>query len=458
EPDVDVVARGLQRQSSARRNERRPGDAPPRPAGGQPADDVGAEGGPAGAAGRHRTGEPGGHLRTAIRSLGRVRRAARRLAGMVLVSGAVRSRAGNRVRRRLRHRALRRVRLGMGPLGIRLGSPYHRVQPQHVRLAQQDVHQSPDVRSRACELRSRGRVSRFGRIPWCGRASRPRWVSRRGWIWWRPAARIRGPTRSRRSLGCLQRIRSWRHDQEPIHAWLVQLRRVPRWWLRRRLPRRRVRWRIPRRRVRWRPRRWPPLTRFRTKDEMEKRMMSTPTDVTRAPSRARCRVWIPAVVAAVLVFGHPPSSVADPSETKTFPSAGDASEALFQAVQNGDERALQATLGAGEELTSCGDESTDKRERDRFVQKYQEMHRLVGEPDGTTVLYIGAENWPFPIPLVSRKGRWHFDAQTGAREVMFRRIGADEVTAIEVCRAAVQASKQNGATTRSDDPIVQYAE
>ena len=61
--------------------------------------------------------------------------------------------------------------------------------------------------------------------------------------------------------------------------------------------------------------------------------MSTPTDVTRAPSRARCRAWIPAVVAAVLVFGHPPSSVADPSETKTFPSAGDASEALFQAVQ-----------------------------------------------------------------------------------------------------------------------------
>ena len=187
-------------------------------------------------------------------------------------------------------------------------------------------------------------------------------------------------------------------------------------------------------------------------------MMSTPTDVTRAPSRARCQVWIPAVVAAVLVIGHAPSSVADASETKTFPSAGDASEALFQAVQNGDERALQATLGAGEELTSCGDESTDKRERDRFVQKYQEMHRLVGEPDGTTVLYIGAENWPFPIPLVSRKGRWYFDAQTGAREVMFRRIGADEATAIEVCRAAVQASKQNGATTRSDDPIIQYAE
>jgi hypothetical protein len=186
-------------------------------------------------------------------------------------------------------------------------------------------------------------------------------------------------------------------------------------------------------------------------------MMSTPKDVTRAPSRARCQVSIAAVVAAVLVIGHPGWSIADASETKTFPSAGDASEALFQAVQNGGEHALEAILGAGEDLTSCGDESTDKRERERFVQKYQEMHRLVGEPDGTTVLYIGAENWPFPIPLVSRKRRWHFDAQAGRREIMFRRIGADEATAIEVCRAAVRASKQNGTTT-SDDPIIQYAE
>ena len=186
-------------------------------------------------------------------------------------------------------------------------------------------------------------------------------------------------------------------------------------------------------------------------------MMSTSMDVTRARSRVRCQLWIAAVVAAVLVIGHPRWSVADASVTKAFPTAADASEALFQAVQNGDERAVEAILGAGEDLTSCGDESTDKRERERFVQKYQEMHRLVGEPDGTTILYIGAENWPFPIPLVSRKGRWHFDAQTGTREIMFRRIGADEVTAIEVCRAAVQPKEQNG-TRRSDDPIIQYAE
>ena len=184
--------------------------------------------------------------------------------------------------------------------------------------------------------------------------------------------------------------------------------------------------------------------------------MSTRTDVTQAPSRTRCPVRIAAVVAAVLVIGQPAWSVAGNSAPKTFGSAADASAALFQAVHDGDGHALEAVLGAGEELTSCGDQSMDKLERERFAQKYQEMHRLVREPDGTTVLYIGAENWPFPIPLVARKGRWSFDAPAGKREVMFRRIGADEATAIEVCRAVVDASKQDGTTT-SDDPIVRYA-
>jgi hypothetical protein len=188
---------------------------------------------------------------------------------------------------------------------------------------------------------------------------------------------------------------------------------------------------------------------------MENRMMSTSTDLSPAASRARCRVRIATAVAALLVIGQTRWSVA--TETTTFPSAAEASEALFQAAKNCDEHALEAIIGAGEELTSCGDESTDKREREQFAQKYQEMHRLVREPDGTTVLYIGAENWPFPIPLVSREGRWRFDPETGAREIMFRRIGANELTAIEVCRAAVRAKKGDG-TTGSNDPIMEYAE
>src|SRR5213594_3833070 len=189
---------------------------------------------------------------------------------------------------------------------------------------------------------------------------------------------------------------------------------------------------------------------------MEKEIMRTTNLTPKTSARPRL-IWMVALaVSALLTLGYARLSFGQRSEPKTFSSPGEASNALFQAVKNEDEQALEAILGAGKEVTSSSDEVEDKLERERFVQKYQEMHRLVGEPDGTTVLYIGAENWPFPIPLVSRKGRWHFDARTGTREIMFRRIGADEVTAIEVCRAAVQANEQNG-TTRSDDPIIQYA-
>jgi len=186
---------------------------------------------------------------------------------------------------------------------------------------------------------------------------------------------------------------------------------------------------------------------------MENRTMKT--DTRRSFWRARWLVAIAMAAGTVAVIAPPRSSVAAGSSPKTFASASEAAAALAQAVRGGDDGELQAILGAGKHLTSCGEKTTDARERDRFVQKYQQMHRLVVEPDGTTVLYVGAENWPFPVPLVSSQGRWHFDGQAGLREVTFRRIGANEATALEVCRAAVDATKGRGAS-ESDDPVVRY--
>ena len=180
------------------------------------------------------------------------------------------------------------------------------------------------------------------------------------------------------------------------------------------------------------------------------------TDTTRSFGAARWLVAISMAAGAVALIAPPHASIAAGSSPKTFASPSDASTALAQAVRSGDEHALQAILGAGEHLTSCGETAMDARERERFTQKYEQMHRVVVEPDGTTVLYIGAQNWPFPVPLISSKGRWRFDAEAGLREVTFRRIGADEATAVEVCRAAVDASAGRGATA-SDDPVVRYA-
>src|SRR5579859_7132378 len=191
--------------------------------------------------------------------------------------------------------------------------------------------------------------------------------------------------------------------------------------------------------------------------EMEREIMSrTNVIVEGAPEFRLARmVTLSLLVLSVLIWSR--MSLAQETGSKTFSSAAEASRALFLAVRNKDEQAVGAILGAGKEITSSNDEVEDQLERDRFSQKYQEMHRLVEEPDGKTVLYIGAENWPFPIPLVLKNGSWFFDADAGAQEILFRRIGENETTAIEVCRAFAAAKKQQSVSAAPGDTIQQYA-
>ena len=152
------------------------------------------------------------------------------------------------------------------------------------------------------------------------------------------------------------------------------------------------------------------------------------------------------------------SSFAQESQARTFSSPGEAADALFQAAQKADEPALEAILGAGKEVTSSTDEEEDKLEREQFSKKYLEMHRLVQEPDGSTVLYIGAENWPFPVPLVSKNGQWYFDSDHGKQEILFRRVGENEATAMDVCEEFAMANNASAAKAASNDPIAQFAE
>jgi hypothetical protein len=135
--------------------------------------------------------------------------------------------------------------------------------------------------------------------------------------------------------------------------------------------------------------------------------------------------------------------MAQQSAQKTFSSPEDASNALFTAVQNNDESAILAILGPdGQRIVSSGDDAEDATDRANFVQKYQEMHRFVKEPDGTTTLYIGAENWPTPIPLVNAAGSWYFDTEAGKKEILYRRVGENELSTIRVCQELVAAEKE----------------
>jgi len=186
--------------------------------------------------------------------------------------------------------------------------------------------------------------------------------------------------------------------------------------------------------------------------------MHTMNLITETASRPRLN-WVGTLSAlALLMVGYSDLSRAQKSGPETFSSPGKATRALFQAVQNGDEEALERILGADKEVTSSNDEIEDKLERERFSQKFQEMHRLVREPDGTTVLYIGAENWPFPIPLVSKNRAWYFDSDTGMQEILFRTIGENETIAIQVCHVLAKAKEHTETQTTGDDTISQYAQ
>jgi hypothetical protein len=168
--------------------------------------------------------------------------------------------------------------------------------------------------------------------------------------------------------------------------------------------------------------------------------------------RRRLAAAVVSAIVALAVAGHPQSSRAQQPSQETFPSAEAASRALYAAVQHHDEKTVMAILGAGPELIHA-DDIEDKLLHDQFVGKYQQMHRLVREPDDTTVLYIGAENWPFPVPLASANGAWHFDSQAGLMEVMFRRIGENETMTIQACRALVMAERRGRPRSDGADPI-----
>jgi Protein of unknown function (DUF2950) len=148
---------------------------------------------------------------------------------------------------------------------------------------------------------------------------------------------------------------------------------------------------------------------------------------------------------AVAVASYAPASRAEELQQRTFSSPEEAAQALFLAVQAGDENGLSQILGGDRELFTAGDKDQDDLDRRTFVEKYRQMHRLAREPDAT-ILYVGAENWPFPLPLVSKNGAWSFDAPTGTREILFRRIGANESLAIDICRALARADQVDPAS------------
>ena len=130
-----------------------------------------------------------------------------------------------------------------------------------------------------------------------------------------------------------------------------------------------------------------------------------------------------------------PRSFAQQGNEKTFASPGDAVLAIYNAVKSDDQPALNAILGSNAgQVLHTGDDVADKKMATDFIRRYDQMHRVVIEPDQTVTLYVGAENWPMPIPIVKNgSGAWYFDTEAGMKEILYRRIGTNENDAIDVC-------------------------
>ena len=154
---------------------------------------------------------------------------------------------------------------------------------------------------------------------------------------------------------------------------------------------------------------------------------------------------LPLLAALAILWAacFPLHSLAQQSGQKLFSAPEEAATALVTAAQSNNEGELLKLFGPdGQRIISSGDPAKDAESRANFVRKYNEMHRFVHEPDGTAILYIGAENWPTPIPLVHKGNSWYFDTEAGEQEIIYRRIGRNEISAIRICTELVAAENE----------------
>ena len=172
---------------------------------------------------------------------------------------------------------------------------------------------------------------------------------------------------------------------------------------------------------------------------------------------ARCAALaLAGAAASFFTFGA--AQAAAPKQ-KTFAAPEEAVKALVEALKGNDSKALSAIAGPGsQDLVASGDPVADQAGRQQFVGLYEQKNRL--EPVGAdrVVLYVGPDDWPLPIPLVKEGDAWRFDTAEGKEEILARRIGANELNAIQVCLAYVDAQREYATKDRDKDGLLEYAQ
>lgn len=159
----------------------------------------------------------------------------------------------------------------------------------------------------------------------------------------------------------------------------------------------------------------------------------------------------------------PKNPESDSSQTAPtgFATPQEAAAALIKAAGDYDPPALKAMFGAdGEDLISTPDPVRDKNQVAAFAEEAQKKNSVEidpKKPDHATLL-VGEQDWPLPIPIVKKGKKWYFDAKAGRREILYRRVGENELDAIQICRGIVEAQEEYASTIHDDSGVNQYAQ
>jgi len=146
---------------------------------------------------------------------------------------------------------------------------------------------------------------------------------------------------------------------------------------------------------------------------------------------------------------------------KTYPTPDQAASALIRAADAKDMPGLLGILGPdGKDLVASQDTTQDKNRAAEFAARAKEKHVIQIDPSDPSraTLVVGKDDWPLPIPIVQTDGTWHFDAKAGHDEILQRRIGANELDVITICRGFVEAEKEYASEIHDDSGVNQYAQ
>jgi hypothetical protein len=149
----------------------------------------------------------------------------------------------------------------------------------------------------------------------------------------------------------------------------------------------------------------------------------------------------------IALFLAPPSAWAADPQQRIFASPASAAAALVGAARADNLKEMSAILGpAGKQIISSSDAVADNNAREDFTRRYDQMHRVAYDNQGRVILYVGADNWPFPIPIIKRGDGWVFDTAAGKDELLDRRVGRNELYTIDVLQELADAQQEYAAT------------